>query len=315
MRICQAAGALALILLPAGAAPVLAESLSFSTRIEDGRTNITSADIHMKFSRDLEDESGAIVTERGDQTVALRAPGSGPLRVRASDRGGIRVQPSTDGSYSALVCMAAGARTREAADALLERIHVEVSEDELSVRGPQAEEWATFIVLSVPPEVALDLSTTNGEIGVQRVSGRFTLRTTNGPISLDETTGDVSGDAENGPIHFRGHAGRIRLVTQNGPIGVVLDGPAWTGAGLEARSSNGPIQLSAPAGLRSGVLVEGSERSPLKWSGSARSSVAGEWERTHSARLGTGPVLVHLSTVNGPVEVRAAAAAGRKVRI
>ncbi len=124
----------------------------------------------------------------------------------------------------------------------------------------------------------------------------------------------MDGEAVNGPIHFRGHAGDIRLATQNGPIGVVLDQPAWTGKGLDARATNGPIKFSAPAGLRAGVQVEGSPNSPFKWNGIAGPSVE-RWDRSHSIRLGEGPVVVRLSTVNGPIEIRAPKGATGKVRI
>ncbi len=135
MRMRQAAWALALALLPTGAAPAVADDLNFTTHIDGDKAILSCSDIDMRFWKDRLGRDD-IVTERRDQAVALRALDSAPLRVRGSDRGGIRVQPSTDGSYSALVCLAAGAASREVAVAILDRLHVDTGGGELSVRGP-----------------------------------------------------------------------------------------------------------------------------------------------------------------------------------
>lgn len=313
MRTCHAAWVAALFLLPVAAPPAHADELSFSTRIADDRSLLSAGDIQMRFSRENGKYDDGIVTERRDQTVTLQAPASGPLRVHASERGGIRVQPSGDGTWSALVCMAAGASSDDDAQAVLAKLHVENAGGALRVAGPEGGEWAAYIVLSVPSGAVLELTALNGDLGLRDVSGHFTLRTTNGPISLAGTTGEVDGSAVNGPIHFRGHAGDIKLNAQNGPIGVDLDGATWSGAGLEAHTSNGPVELSAPAGLETGVEVAGSDHSPFKWSGSAGAPRAA-WEHDHTVRLGTGPVLVRLSTVNGPVAIKSGAGAARHSR-
>lgn len=303
MRQRHAAWVLALVLVPVIAHAGRTE-LNFTTNIDDQKSIVSCSDIEMKFWKGSSD-GGGFLTLRRDQTVTLSLSGSAALRVRAAERGGIRVQPSADGNATALVCMAAGARTETAANAILERIHVNREKGELKLSGPEDEAWAAYIVLSVPPDVKLDLSALNGELCLRDVSGQFTLRTTNGPIAISQVTGVVDGEAVNGPIKFRGHSGDVRLAAQNGPVKIVLDAAAWTGKGLDARTTNGPVKLSAPSGLRAGVEVAGSSHSPFKWSGISRAPFE-EWSRDHSIRLGEGPVVVRLSTVNGPVEITGA---------
>jgi len=279
-----------------------ADEFGFTTNIDHAKTSIDCSSLHMDFYRNHRGESG-VVTVRRDKTVAVNAPIDAALAVMASDRGGIRVQPSADGSCSAVVCMAAGATTSEEGEKLLDQLTIEQTNRSLSVNGPEGEPWAAYIILSVPKGVALDLSAQNGDLGIRDVSGRFALHTVNGPIAVTNVLGEVRGDAVNGPIHFRGHAGDVQLRAQNGPIGVDLDDATWSGKGLDASTQNGPVELEAPIGLRTGVRVTGSDHSPVRWSGpngSPEESALGQ----RVFRLGADPVLIRLSTVNGPVEVK-----------
>ena len=313
MRNHVAAWALGLTLVPAIAFAGHRESISFTANIDDdAKSVLTCDDIEMKFWKS-DVRRDEYVTVRRSQTLALPATGSRALRVRAASHGGIRVQPSSDGKLSALVCMAAGARTEAAAEEMLGKLTVDHAAGELTVSGPDDDLWAAYIVLSVPDDVSLDLSSENGELTVRGVSGNFTLRTMNGPMSLWEVGGVVDGEAVNGPIQYRGHAGDIRLTAENGPVGVVLDAPTWTGKGLTARTTNGPVQFKAPENLRSGVQVEGSAHSPFMWNGVTQPSYD-EWRRAHSVWLGEGRVVVRLSTENGPVEIQAPKAKARSSR-
>jgi len=266
---------------------------------------ITScSDFEMRFGQDGDD----IVTVRRDKTLVVKEPGSGPLRVRPGEHGGVFVQPSTDGGYSALVCMAAGARSSQDADAILDQVQIENTDGTLSVSCPESD-WAAYIVLSVPPDVVLDLGTTNGPLNLWDVSGNFTLRTTNGPISIAGTNGVVDAQTQNGPIKFTGHEGDVRLEAQNGPVKVTLDDATWTGRGLDASTQNGPAKLEAPDSLNAGVEIHGSWHSPVKVNGAKSWRGVGPGGPRYY-RLGSGPVLVRLSTVNGPLEIKGPEPAG-----
>ena len=293
---------LALAVFGATAAPARAHEMSFVTHIDNAKRLLTADEVHMEFSRDGH-ENGEIVTVRRDQTVAPHVSASTPLRVTASANGGVRVQPSSDGSCSAVLCMAAGATSHAASERILAQLSVVNEAGELTVHGPDDGDWAAYIILSVPPDVALDVTAKNGELNIRDVGGRFTLHAQNGPIAIADVTGQVDGETTNGPIHFRGHSGDIHLRAQNGPVGVDLSDPVWSGKGLDASTVNGPVQLIAPAGLRTGVRVVGSQNSPFNvhTTAQAMDDLPGG---VRSVQLGAGPVLVRLSTLNGPVEIK-----------
>lgn len=302
MRHHHAAWALALALVPSIALGH-GDGYSFTMNVDHDKPNLTCSDIEMRFWEDHK-HAGDIVTVRRERSVSLAAGTSTPLRVRAADRGGVRVQAAEGTTGSAFICLAAGATSEAKANELLDQVQVKNTAGELTVTGPEDAQWAAYIVVSVPRGMKLDLSAENGELALQGVSGNFTLRTTNGPITVTDVAGEVDGETVNGPICFRGHSGDIRLAAQNGPVEVKLDVPTWNGKGLNARTSNGPVQFTAPEGLRTGVQVEGSAHSPFVWNGVTQNSYD-EWTRSHSVWLGDGPVTVKLSTVNGPVQIKA----------
>jgi hypothetical protein len=284
-----------------------AGGLSFNTS-SDGDERIEScSDVEMRFWRDGWGKDD-IVTARRSQTLSLEKVPS-PLRVEGTNRGGVRIQPSTDGKYSALICMAAGATSDKAAEAILDQLSVVNRGGVLRVEGPEDDDWAGIIVLSVPNGSALDVSATNGPVRVGDVEGRFTLRTQNGPIKVVHVGGVVDARAQNGPIKFTGHSGDVYLSAQNGPISVDIDAKEWTGKRLEASTQNGPLKLGVPDDMKSGVEVTSSRWAP--WSGAWRSG--GEpWGGSRTYRIGDDPVRVRLTTVNGPVKIRGPEPAAKK---
>ena len=131
----------ALALASAVVAPGRADDLNFTTHTDGEKRILSCSDIDMQFWKHRPGADG-IVTVRRERTVALRADPSRPLKVNASDRGGIRVQPSPDGSFSALVCMAAGAGSSGPAEAILDRLIVESDRGELKLSRPESADWA-----------------------------------------------------------------------------------------------------------------------------------------------------------------------------
>jgi DUF4097 and DUF4098 domain-containing protein YvlB len=166
-----------------------------------------------------------------------------------------------------------------------------------------AQSWSVQLIVTAPEGSSIDVETSNGPIGVSGFSGTLAARASNGPISLDEVMGQVKARASNGPISVTGSRGEFDVETANGPIDVRLSGQRWDGH-LTARASNGPLTLRVPAGYQSGVEVTSSNHSP--WSCRAAacgSSTRDRDDRTRSLRLGADPVVVRLSTVNGPVTI------------
>ena len=94
------------------------------------------------------------------------------------------------------------------------------------------------------------------------------------------------------------------METSNGPISVKLDGQRWDGR-LTARAQNGPLTLSVPSGYQSGVEISSSFHSPWSCQVEACRNGNRDWdERSRSLRIGSDPVVVKLTTVNGPVTIR-----------
>lgn len=231
---------------------------------------------------------------------------AGPLELRPDANGGVRIERGAGGAYAITACIGAGARSRVEAQAAADSVRLEVAGNRVRVTGidPNVRNWNVQLIVSAPDGATIDAETTNGPIGVSGLAGTFTLRASNGPISLADVDGQVNARASNGPISIEGSRGTFDVATSNGPIGVHLTGRRWDGS-LTARASNGPLSVSVPADYQSGVEISSSSRSPWSCRAAAcRDGNAGWDDRSRRLRLGGDPVVVHLSTVNGPVTVK-----------
>ena len=245
--------------------------------------------------------------EVGRAVQHARVPVSNsPLELRPDANGGVRIERGSGGEFAVTACVGAGARTQAEAQAAADSIRLEVNGNRVRVTGMGDREirnWSVQLIVLAPDGASIDVTTTNGPIGVSNISGTFALRASNGPISLAGVEGEVKANASNGPISIEGGRGTFDVETANGPIGVRLTGQRWDG-NLTARAGNGPLTLSLPANYQSGVEVSSSGRSPWSCRASACRNATGDWDdRARTARFGGGPVAVHLSTVNGPVTI------------
>jgi hypothetical protein len=216
---------------------------------------------------------------------------AGPLEVRPDGNGGVRIERGD--SLAEAEAAAASVRLEVAGN------RVRVS----SIQDRAIRNWSVQLIVLAPDGASIDAETTNGPIGVNGLAGTFALRASNGPISLSGVDGEVNARAANGPISLDGGRGTYDIETSNGPIGVRLTGRRWDGS-LTARAQNGPLTVTLPAGYQSGVEISSSARSPWSCRAAACRNAAGAWdEGARRIRLGTDPVAVHLSTVNGPVTI------------
>lgn len=233
---------------------------------------------------------------------------AGTLDVRPDFNGGVRIERGTGAAYTVTACIGAGARTQAEAQAAVDNIRLAIEGSRVRVTGAgdtgnRVRSWSVHLIVNAPDGSAIEAETSNGPIGLSGVSGTFTLRASNGPISLNDVRGTVQARAANGPIGVEGGSGKYDVETSNGPIHVRLSGTRWDGR-LDARASNGPLTVSVPPNYQSGVEISSSDHSPWSCRASACRSGARDWdERTRTLRLGAEPVVVKLSTVNGPVTV------------
>jgi len=266
--------------------------------------NVSMNDGDLVRCSDLTIEFDGRPAVRGEEALAILVEAGRPLRVRAAENSGISVRGADRSDFQVTLCK--GADSKADLDA------IEVSRDggTLSVRGPGGDDWVGYLLIESPRGAALELSAENGPVTVSGLAGHVVVRSQNGPISIERSSGDIVAHAENGPIAVRGESGRLRLVTENGPISVALSGASWKGEGLDAKAVNGPVTLAVPAGYASGTLVESLGHSPFHCRGDGCTGMRRTWDDEHKRlELGEGPVVVRLSTDNGPVSIRTGASA------
>ena len=234
---------------------------------------------------------------RAEETLSVGSLRS--LAVRAPQNGGIYVMGSSSGGYEVKACKAASI------ESALNDIRVHVSGNEVTADGPANERWVVYFLVRAPKAAALNLSAHNGPIALRNVDGSVTARTLNGPLSIRDSSGNIDLQATNGPISLDGGSGMVKLSATNGPITVKLRGDSWDGS-INAHTENGPVSLRMPASFRSGVVVESEGRGPVSCRAEACRQARRTWDDEDNRRieLGSGSMVVHLSTVNGPVAVR-----------
>jgi hypothetical protein len=254
------------------------------------------SDLHVRFD-------GHEAVMRSEERTITRAEAP-TLRVNAESNGGLQVQGWDQNTYMVTLCKAA--EQGSDAESVLAQIKLTFSNGELSVSGPSSREhWTAHLLIKAPSAAAMELHVNNGPMGLFHVEGNLKVQALNGPITVRGCKGELDLSAENGPVSLEENSGKQSVRTQNGPITIDLDGKNWSGAGLEAHATNGPVTLRVPSGYQSGVVLESDGNGPF----SCRASVCDEgrktWDEEHKrVEFGSGPTVIRVSTVNGPVSVR-----------
>ena len=223
------------------------------------------------------------VCEVRELTAQLR---NGAFSINAGPNGSIEVKEWEGRDVRILARVAAQARTERAARDAFERISLRVGTGSFVTEGPRSLRnggWSVSVRVQVPRGTDLTLSTTNGSIKVEGVSGPVTGRTTNGSITAMDLRDRVNLRTTNGAIraHFDGPIpshGEIRLQTTNGGVDLTL--PRDLSARLEASTTNGGISTDFPI------------------------TVQGRIGRRISATLGDGGPLIEARTTNGAIRLR-----------
>jgi hypothetical protein len=254
------------------------------------------SDLHIRF-----DHRDAILQSEERTFAKSEAP---VLQVEAESNGGIHVQGWDKDTYSATLCKAAEAGTD--ADSTLSQIHLTFQNGKLGIAGPSSHErWSAHLLLRAPKAAAIELHLNNGPLSIHGVDGKLKVRAVNGPVTVTDCTGELDLNSHNGPVTLEGNSGKQAVHTENGPVTLSLSGDSWDGPGVEAHATNGPITLSIPSGYRSGVVLESDGHSPFLCGASVCSEGRKTWDEEHKRmEFGSGPTLVRVSTVNGPVSVR-----------
>jgi DUF4097 and DUF4098 domain-containing protein YvlB len=111
------------------------------------------------------------------------------------------------------------------------------------------------VALRVPKEADMDVSTGDGSIKVEPVSGRLTLSTGDGSITVDGLQGEIRLHTGDGSIRAAGLSGRLKADTGDGSMTVrgrfdVLD--LRSGDGGIAAAAEAGSKVEAPWSLHSG---------------------------------------------------------------
>lgn len=245
------------------------------------RVDLEAADCS-RFNNSYSDYETARAVRHATLPVSI-----GRLDVRPDGNGGVSIEGGNGNEYSITACISAGARRYDEAQAAADSVRLHVEGNRVSATEPDGSRlrsWSVQFVIESPRNADVSVVTHNGPISLNRVSGRFDVR------------------AQNGPVSIRGTEGEIEAETQNGPISIALLGRRWDGH-LAARAQNGPLSVHVPDDFISGVEITSSNASPWSCSGSACRGNRDWDDRSRSLRLGSDPVVVTVSTNNGPVSV------------
>lgn len=92
--------------------------------------------------------------------------------------------------------------------------------------------------IAMPSTERINLTSRNGRLTVESLSGEATLRTSNGRITVIDHVGDVEAHTSNGRIVLESIDGGVRADTSNGAIRVIgVSGP------VTADTSNGSVRV------------------------------------------------------------------------
>lgn len=205
----------------------------------------------------------------------IDAAPNGSIAVRSWDEDGILVRAK----------IGAHARSDEAARELAEQVSISTS-GSIEADGPRTgnKEWfSVSFEIYAPASTNLDLSTRNGGISIEGMSGRTEFQSLNGGVSLNALSGDVSG------------------TTTNGGITVDLDGDSWSGRGLDVETTNGGVSVLVPNGY-SAQLETGTVNGRVDIDFPVM--VEGTFDDRLSTTLGDGGKTIRVVTTNGSVRIK-----------
>jgi DUF4097 and DUF4098 domain-containing protein YvlB len=264
--------------------------------VNHGDPMASCSDLNISFDRNRR-----AMVQSEERTISKTAAPT--LRIEAESNGGLQVEGWNNNDFSVTLCKAADPEGD--AQNVLSQIHLTFQNGELGVTGPSSHDrWSAHILVKAPKGTSLDLRVKNGPMGLYNVDGNVKARAQNGPITVMGCSGNVDLATQNGPVTLEGNSGKLRVDAQNGPLTISLSGTNWNGSGIEAHANNGPLTLEIPSGYQSGVLVESEGRSPFQCHSSVCSEGRKTWDDDRkSIEFGSGPTVVHLSTVNGPISV------------
>jgi DUF4097 and DUF4098 domain-containing protein YvlB len=130
---------------------------------------------------------------------------------------------------------------RDETEARTVRIETEQRGSEVSIiaRSDEMHQGSASLEVFVPRNSSVHVSSDDGSLSLQGVTGELTLRTDDGNVEVSDSKGQLTANTGDGSIEITKFDGQVEARTGDGPIS--LDG-SFTG--LKARTGDGPISLS-----------------------------------------------------------------------
>ncbi len=216
--------------------------------------------------------------------MRMAAPG-GTITVDGLRNGGVSVIGADRDSLIVKTRLQVQARTQSEAREIARQIRTVVRGSTIQADGPRNDDdasWSASLIIWAPRRSDLRLSSHNG------------------PVSVEDISGDMELETHNGPLALRAVAGNVRARTTNGPLSITLTGNKWTGARLDAETNNGPLSLRIPDGY-SAHLEAGTKNGPMSLGFPV--TVVGRIGKNVSTDLGSGGTTIRAITHNGPLSI------------
>jgi hypothetical protein len=177
-------------------------------------------------------------------------------------------------------------------------IVVEEEDNQITVRTPLSRGGA--VVISVPPDTALDLHTMQGEINVEGVHGEIAVDSMNGKVTLTNVSGNVLAHSMNGGLYAtmdRVDAVKpLSFTTMNGVIDVTL--PADYKGNVKLNTGHGGIYTDFDFKLGAGSITQQNSTMDGKF------KVKIDSDRTMVGTINGGGAEATFKTYNGTIYIR-----------
>jgi hypothetical protein len=209
----------------------------------------------------------------------------GTLTVDGMRNGGVSVIGADANKLTITTRIQAQARTKAEAREIARQVRTVVSGSTIRAEGPSNLDdawWSANLIIWAPRRSDLSVSTSNG------------------PVSVEDVTGNMDLETRNGPLALRGLAGNVRARSSNGPLSISLSGSRWEGTGLDAETSNGPLSLRIPEGYNA-HLEASTNNGPMSLGFPV--TMVGRIGRNISTDLGSGGTTIRAVTHNGPLSI------------
>jgi hypothetical protein len=225
------------------------------------------------------------ICEMREQTIAY----GGKLTVDGGQNGGVSIKGWDGGSVLVRSKVDAWGPDEGSAQVVMSQVHVDFSAGQLRASGPENVNNRWYSV--------------SYEVFVPR-NADLSLKTHNGGISIADVRGNIQFDALNGGVNLNNLAGDVEGTTKNGGLNITLAGNRWDGVKLDARTTNGGVNVSMPTSYNAHfetATVNGHLNANFDMTVHGNLS---EVSRKMSTDIGAGGPTIHVETINGGVNVK-----------